>query len=241
VRRIPFWFAVAGSRISSSTLLRRPGVVRGTTKGAPSRITAYRYPTSGDGVWAGPERAYRVRITGRPANFGTVTLSGAALPHVVIDGNADHLAGYAGLPTDLNPYRNAYGSTVPVAGAVLPAPGIYDIVFDTHTAAQAGRFSFRWWINDVTPPRVRLVNAKSGIAVAASDAGSGVDPSSAFARVDGRRANVRFTGGLFHIAAAKGAHTLVFAVADYQETKNMEDVARILPNTATFSSRVTVR
>ena len=77
----------------------------------------------------------------------------------MIGGNADHLAGYTGLPTDLNPYRSAYGSTVPVAGAVLPAPGVYDIVFDTHTAAQAGPFTFRWWINDVTPPRVRLASA----------------------------------------------------------------------------------
>jgi subtilisin family serine protease len=240
-RRIPFWFAVADGRVGSATLLRRPGVVKGTTKGAPSRIGAYRYPSSGDGVWAGPERAYRVRITGKPANFGAVTLSGAALPHVVIGGNADHLAGYAGLPSDLNPYRNAYGSTVPVAGAVLPAPGIYDIVFDTHTAAQAGPFSFRWWINDVTPPRVRLVSAKGGIVVSAADAGSGVDPASAIARVDGRRAGVRFTGGAFHVVAAKGAHTLVFTVADYQETKNMEDVSQILPNTATFRARVRVR
>jgi subtilisin family serine protease len=241
VRRIPFWFAVAGGRVGATTLLRRPGVVKGTTKGAPSRISSYRYPSSGDGVWRGPERAYRVRITGRPANFGAVTLTGAALPHVVIGGNADHLAGYAGLPTDLNPYRNAYGSAVPVAGAVLPAPGIYDIVFDTHTAADAGPFTFRWWINDVTPPRVRLASARGGIVLAASDAGSGVDPSSALARVDGRRANVTFTGGAFHIVATRGAHTLVFTVADYQESKNMEDVARILPNTATFRARVTVR
>ena len=241
VRRIPFWFAVADGHVGSGTLLRRPGVVQGTTKGGPSRISAYRYPTSGDGVWAGPERVYRVRITGKPANFGAVTLKGSALPHVVIGGKPDHLAGYAGLPSDLNPYRNAYGSTVPVAGAVLPAPGVYDIVFDTHTAAEAGPFTFRWWVNDVTPPRVRLVGAKGGIVVAASDAGSGVDPSSAFARIDGTRAGVRFTGGVFHITAAKGAHTLVFTVADYQETKNMEDVARILPNTATFRARVRVR
>src|SRR5207302_1679192 len=99
VRRIPFWFAVADGRVGAATLLRRPGVVKGTTKGAPSRIRAYRYPTSGDGVWAGPERAYRLRITGTPANFGAVTLSGAPLPHVVIGDNADHLAGYTGLPT----------------------------------------------------------------------------------------------------------------------------------------------
>jgi hypothetical protein len=241
VRRIPFWFAVADGRVGPATLLRRPGVVKGTTKGAPSRINAYRYPSSGDGVWAGPERAYRVRITGKPANFGAVTLTGAALPHVVIGGNADHLAGYAGMPSDLNPYRNAYGSTVPVAGAVLPAPGFYDIVLDTHTAAQAGPFTFRWWINDVTPPRVRLASGKGGIVVTAADAGAGVDPASAFARVDGKRASVRYTGGAFHVAATKGAHTLVFTVADYQETKNMEDVARILPNTATFRTRVRVR
>ncbi len=30
-----------------------------------------------------------------------------------------------------------------------------------------------------------------------------------------------------------GRHTLTFTASDYQETKNMENVARILPNTRT--------
>jgi Subtilase family len=241
VRRIPFWFDVASAQAASGTVLRKPGIVKGTMKGAPSRITSYRYPTTGDGAWAGPERAYRVRISGRPANFGAVALSGTALPHVVIGGRADRLAGYAGLPTDLNPYRSTYGRTVPVAGAVLPARGVYEIVFDTRSANQAGPFSFRWWIDDVTPPRVRVVSTKGAIVVAASDSGSGVDPSSAVARVDGKTARVTYAGGSFRISTARGAHSLVFEVGDYQETKNMEDVAPILPNTTTFRARVRVR
>jgi hypothetical protein len=32
---------------------------------------------------------------------------------------------------------------------------------------------------------------------------------------------------------ASGRHTLNLTVSDYQETKNMENVARILPNTRT--------
>jgi len=44
---------------------------------------------------------YRVRITGPPANFGVVMLSGRAVPHVTFDGSEDHLTGYPGLPLDL--------------------------------------------------------------------------------------------------------------------------------------------
>ena len=63
--------------------------------------------------YGGPERTYRVRIVGRPANFGAVVLSGRAVPHVVFDGSEDHLTGYAGLPLDLNPYRSQFGAKIP--------------------------------------------------------------------------------------------------------------------------------
>jgi subtilisin family serine protease len=241
VRRIPFWFDVPAPRLASPRpLLSSPGVVKGTTRGAPSRVTVYRYPTGGDAQYPGPERTYRVRISGRPANFGAVVIAGKATPHVVFDGLEDHLAGYAGLPIDLNPYRSQYGAAIPVAGAVLPAPGTYDFVFDTRSAAAAGPFTFRWWVGDVTPPRLRVVSSRGAIVVAATDAGSGVDPSSAVVRLDGRSMPVKFAGGQFTIRAAKGRHRLVLQVGDYQETKNMEDVAPILPNTATLRTTVTV-
>ena len=242
VRRIPFWFVVASPALSGPRrLLTSPGVVSGTTAGATSRISTYRYPTGGDVSYPGPERAYRIRITGQPANFGAVTLTGHVVPHVVFDSGGNRLAGYAGLPTDLNPYRALFGRTLPVAGAVLPAPGLYDLVFDTRSAAASGPFTFRWWVNDVTPPKLRLTSAVGGITVSATDAGSGVDPSSLLATLDGSPITPKFSGGAFHIRARKGSHALVLRVSDYQESKNMEDVPPILPNTATLRATVRVR
>ncbi len=80
--------------------------------------------------------------------------------------------------------------------------------------------------------------------VAASDAGSGVDPSSIRATLDGGTAQVTWASGAVHIHVPKGRHTLMVSVGDYQETKNMEDVlpvggsTTVTPNTATLRTTV---
>jgi len=239
-RRIPFWFAGSAPRLGSEArpFLRKPGVYEGTTKGGPSRVSQYRYPAGDNTVFAGPERAYRVRV-GRVANFGVVVLSGHVTPHVTFDGAEDHLTGYTALPLDLNPYRTTYGNSVPAAAAVLPAPGVYDVVFDTRSAADAGKFSFRLWIDDTKPPKLKVKSTRGGIDVRATDAGSGVDPASITATVDGSAATATWHAGVVHVAATPGRHRLALVVSDYEETKNMEDVPPVLPNTATL--RVTVR
>jgi len=243
VRRIPFFFYVSTPRLAGETRkpLLRPGTYNGTTRGAPARISVYRYPTGGDVTYPGPERAFRVSITGRPANFGTVVTSGSVTPHVTFDGLEDHLAGYTGLPLDLNPYRSTYGVRTRTAGAVLPAAGAYDLVFDTRSSRNAGPFTFRYWVNDVTPPRLVAKAAKRAILVRATDAGSGVDPSSIVALVDGKLVKATFSAGTIRIPTTSGRHALVLQVGDFQETKNMEDVAKILPNTATLRVSVRVR
>jgi len=43
------------------------------------------------------------------------------------------------------------------------------------------------------------------------------------------------------IGFAPGTRRLRLSVADYQETRNMENVARILPNTRVVNASVTVR
>jgi subtilisin family serine protease len=242
-RRIPFWFATSAPKLATEAKLplKSAGSYRGSTAGGPSLVGTYRYPTGGDAAYAGPERAYRLTISGRPANFGVVVTSGRATPHVTFDGSEDHLVGYTGLPLDLNPYRKAYGTSVAVAGAVLPAPGAYDVVFDTRSAADSGPFTFHYWVNDVTPPTLRVTSSHGAIVVAATDAGSGVDPSSIAAALDGKAVKARYSRGTIRIAAAKGKHRLVLSVADYQETKNMEDVPPILPNTRTLRAAVRVR
>jgi subtilisin family serine protease len=243
VRRIPFWFGVSAPKLAGEAKVRlaKPGVYKGTTKGGPSLISKYRYPTGHDRDYPGPERAYRVTITGQPANFGVVVLSGTATPHVTFDGSEDRLTGYTGLPFDLNPYRKQWDARVRTAGAVLPAPGTYDLVFDTAAGVAPGPFSFRYWVNDVTPPRLRLTTKPGTIVVTATDAGSGVDPASIDARLDGRPAKATYAAGVITIRASKGTHKLALAVSDFQETKNMEDVAPVLPNTALLNTAVRVR
>ena len=59
------------------------------------------------------------------------------------------------------------------------------------------------------------------------------------ATLDGAAITPQFSQGAFHIHARRGSHRLVLRVSDYQESKNMEDVPPILPNTATL--RLTVR
>jgi len=243
VRRIPFWFGVTAPKLAAErkTTLTKPGVYRGTTAGGPSLVSQYRYPTGGDDTYAGPERVYRIRITGRPANVGVAVLSGKAFPHITFDGSENRLAGYTALPIDLNPYRNTYGSPRRIAGVVLPAAGTYDLVFDTHSAAEAGPFTFRLWIGDTTPPRLRVVSTRGAIVVAATDAGAGLDPAAVSVELDGHGTRFRVRGDRITIPAAKGGHSVVVTAADRQETKNMEDVVKILPNTARLAAAVRVR
>src|SRR5581483_7399416 len=153
LRRIPFWVEVSRPALASERhiLLRRPGTYTGTTAGGATKVVRYRYPLA-DGAWPGPEVVYRIRITRRVANFGVAVTSGKAVPHVVYAGDENHLTGYAGLPRALNPYTAGFGDARPIAGAILPLPGLYDIVFDTRSVTAAGPFTFRYWVNDTTTP-----------------------------------------------------------------------------------------
>ena len=72
--------------------------------------------------------------------------------------------------------------------------------------------------------------------------GSGVDPGSIGAFLDGSRTStrVRQRRHLVHTGClCGGKHTIKLLVSDYQETKNMEDVGPILPNTRIFTASFT--
>jgi hypothetical protein len=195
----------------------------------------------------GPERVFRLTL-GRPAaNFGVVVTSRAkgvrVEPRIVRAGDERRLTGYAALPFNLNPYLRTLGDVVLAAGTILPAAGAYDVVFDSPSAARAGRFAFRFWINDSTPPTVRLrtkrIKPGAPVLLAVSDRGSGIDPASLVVQLDGREHQATLAGGTVRIPSAglgKGRHALRFQVSDYQETRNMENVGPILPNTRILST-----
>jgi subtilisin family serine protease len=242
-RRIPFWVEVDHPLLASepSTQLTHPGIYEGTTLGGESKVRRYRYPTAGDTAYPGPEVVYRVHIARPVANFGVAVLSGRAVPHVVFAGDENHLVGFTGLPTTLNPYLSSFGESRPIAGAVLPAPGYYDIVFDTRSATKAGPFTFRYWVNDTTPPALRVLSTAGGkITVAITDRGAGVDPDSVTATLDGRIVDKTYADGRLTLPATPGSHLLIVTASDYQEAKNMEDVPAIKPNTATLRRTVVV-
>ncbi|HEX7525642.1 MAG TPA: hypothetical protein VF327_05005, partial [Gaiellaceae bacterium] len=140
-----------------------------------------------------------------------------------------------------------FGETTSAVGAVLALPGSYDFVFDTPTRGKPGPFTFRVWVNDTTPPQIRLlshtVTRPQRIRLALTDAGSGVDPSSIAVKVDGKFGTFSYKRGIVSVVKSlgPGTHRVSVTASDYQETKNMEDVGPILPNTRTVQTTVVVR
>jgi subtilisin family serine protease len=257
-RRIPVWGRVEVPKLATAgaRTLQRPGVYSGDTRGKPSLVDTYRYPeVPADGPvssrLAGPEQVFRVRLTRPVANFGVAIVSrgpGSRVePRVVREGDENRLTGYAALPFDQNPYVTEFGSPVPAAGALRPAAGTYDVVFDSPTAAGAGSFRFRFWIDDAKPPTAtlaaRTVRRGEPIRVRVADGGSGIDVRSIEATLDGRPARAPLVGREIRVATrslAAGRHRLRLELSDYQETRNNENVFRILPNTRVLTVTVTV-
>ena len=258
VRRIAFWFHVEVPRLALDPhrTLRTPGVYSGDTAGQASRVSSYRYPEQGLAAsvptrLGGPEQVFRFTLRRQVANFGVAVIGSArgvrVSPRLVAGDDENRVVGYTGIPASLNPYKG-FDAAEPVVGAVLPDPGTFEFVFDTPTGAKPGAFRFRFWVNDTSPPTIRLLGRKHVIGrpirLAVRDSGSGVDPRSFHARVGGKAVRLRYSDGVLYLRT-KGLHhgtkTLVVTASDYQETKNMEDVGPVLPNTRTVRTRVTLR
>jgi subtilisin family serine protease len=258
-RHIPYWGRVSIPRLSrhSPLPLTRTGLHNGSTVGQPSYVPRYRYPEDPRGLglralMGGPEVVYSVRIPTSVANFGVVVTkesrNASVQPRIVAGLDENRLTGDAALPSVGNPYLPQYGAPVLVAGALSPRAGEYGIVFDSPRASGAGRFRFRYWVNDVTPPTVRLTSKKiahSGrVVLTVTDKGSGIYPPSIAAFVDGETVGATYARGRVLVSTlglGSGKHRLQLRVSDYQETRNTENVARILPNTRFFIATFTIR
>jgi subtilisin family serine protease len=259
VRRLDFWLRVTAPALPKPTrTLTAPGLYRGSTKGRPARVSAYRYPERPAGtpfatVLRGPEQVFRVRLRRPAANLGVAIVSRApgvkVEPRLVAAGDENRLTGLTALPFDVNPYGRDYGGLVLASAAIAPRPGSYDVVFDSATKAGAGAFTFRLWLDDRTPPTVvvasRTARRGAPLVVRLRDAGSGVDPHSIRIAVDGRTPSVpRFAAGRISVPTAglaAGRHSLRVEAADYQETRNMENVRGVLPNTRVLQTSFVVR
>ena len=258
VRRIPFWGHLSTPALAGATrtAIAGPGVFKGNTRGRPALVSTYRYPDVSAGgpvasTLGGPEQIFRLRLKRAAVNFGVVVLTrgrGVQVePRVVVAGNENRLTGYPGLPIHLNPYLVDYGSKTGSAGAIAPLAGTYDLVFDSASPAGAGAFTFRLWVNDVTRPSATLLSrtVKRGapLSIRLSDKGSGIDPSSLQVTLGGKETRAAIVGGVARVDTSKlkpGTTLLRLQVSDHQESRNMENVGPILPNTRVLTARITI-
>jgi subtilisin family serine protease len=259
MRRVPFWFHVEAPKLGLDPhrILSRPGLYHGDTVGKASRVSEYRYPERGFAVGVatrlgGPEQVFRFRLRRRVANFGAVIVRRAPSAHIsprlVTGADENRIVGYTGLPANLNPYQGL-GRPEPAVGAVLPDPGTYEFVFDTPTRERPGAFTFRFWVNDTRPPSIRPLNRTAvvgrPIRFSVRDSGSGVDPLSIRMTIGGKSYRfIDYSGGVLSMRTKglqAGKHSVTVMASDYQETKNMEDVGPVLPNTRVFHTTVRLR
>jgi hypothetical protein len=256
-RRIPFWVRTEKPTLGKpSAILRKAGIYKGNARLGASHARTYRYPEAPSEIgnnFPGPEQVFRVVLPGRVSNFGVIVTGHAAgvtvSPRIVFPGDENRLVGIPALPLDENPYHDSFGQLVPVVAVIAPASRTYDVVFDTRGRTQAGPFTFRLWFNDSAPPTVKLLNTSTSsgvtkIVAAVADKGSGVDPASIVARIDGSRRAASYAGGKVTVLGgvlSAGSHTLEVTVSDYQETKNMESYGAVLPNTRVYRASFTVK
>jgi hypothetical protein len=161
--------------------------------------------------------------------------------------------GYAGTPVDANALTGDYLFNIGVAGADFPRAKRYYVAVDSGRdiftgKSLAGAYVLRSWINDLSPPKFKLLTRRvtAGrplLAARVTDTGSGVDPLSLVIEYRPRvllgAALYDPTSGLalFPIPRAaprvrRGLYKGAAEAQDNQETKNIDQIgAKVLPNT----------
>jgi minor extracellular serine protease Vpr len=273
-RRIPYAFFVTHPALAPVAPIPIRQLQTGTTVGA-SRVSEYRWPAAPFGpppAYTGPpmhedgaETLYVLHVNDAVANAGVVVVKAPAGtqidPWFLGSPDENDVQGQAGTPVDVNNLTSDFKIDVGAAGAEFPRQKAYYVAVDAGRDQFSGRllagaYTLRAWVNDVTPPTVRLLTARVAaghptIVLRVTDAGAGVDPYSLTfgyrGRVIGASDYDPDTGlavvPLPREAPPLGAGTTRARVraADFQETKNVNTAgSNIFPNTRFARLRIHV-
>jgi subtilisin family serine protease len=272
-RRVPYLFVVADPKLAGAAIVPLRREQHGTTAHGVDRVDVYRYPTNPFGNNPdeppmdenGAETVYRTSLDRPAVNVGVSVL--AHSPGSQIDpwylGALDEntVQGFAGMPVNVNPLTYDYLAADGAAGASFPRQGTYYVAVDSGRErftgrSEAGSYLLRSWVNDVTPPTLRLLTTRVAagrptLVFRTTDSQSGVDPTSLALGYDGTMIAVgsfdRATGlAAFPLPVSApllqvGTVRVTMLSSDYQEAKNVDTVGpSIMPNTRRASALVHV-
>src|SRR5262249_50938678 len=174
--------------------------------------------------------------------------------------NERDVQGYAGTPVNVNELMPDFGVDLGAAGASFPKVQRFYVTVDSGSdpftgRSLPGRYLLRSWVNDVRPPKIRLVTKRVArgrptIVARVTDAGSGVDPLSIVIAYRGVLVGAALYDpgsgtAIFPIPKAarafrSGRTRAVLSASDFQEAKNVSGFGNnILPNTAFRSVSIT--
>ena len=272
-RRIPYFFLVDHPALAAAVVQPLRVTQRGDTRVGANRVDAYRYPTAPFGnqpdeptmTEDGAETVYRTTIPPKAVNAGVVVLdesSGARIdPWYLGAPDENSVQGYTGTPVDMNELTYDYKQDIGDAGVEFPAAGTYYVVVDSGRGEfdgkrLAGRYVLRSWVNDVTPPTLRLLTTRVSagrptLVFRTTDGQSGVDPASLTVGYRGALVGTdtyHRSSGLAVFALPEsvpvlrpGRVRLQMVSSDYQEAKNVDtEGAQIMPNTRTRTVTLSV-
>jgi hypothetical protein len=265
-RRVPYYFAVTRPALESLTATPLETIQEGDTIRGAGVVSQYRFPAAPFGPavnYVGPpmkesgaEHLYWTRISVPTVNFGVaVQLQSANSlidPWVLGSPDENDVQGYAGTPVNVNGLMFDYRADVEAAGAVFPRTKRYYVAVDSGSdpftgTALPGQYVLKSWVDDLRPPRVRLLTkrvtaGRSTLVAKVVDSQSGVDPLSlviAYNRIQLGAAAYDAVSGLALFPIPTQAPPLLrvethgtLSAADFQETKNVNTIGvNVLPNT----------
>jgi minor extracellular serine protease Vpr len=273
-RKIPYEFYVGRPQVELMPAKRLVKLQLGTTVTGANRITTYCCPSAPFGPppdYVGPamnesgaETTYTTTIDQPVANLGVAIEQ--ATPGSLIDPwflgspNERDVQGYAGTPVNVNELMPDFGIDLGAAGASFPKVQRFYVTVDSGSDPFTGRglpgqYVLRSWVNDVHPPKIRLVTRRVAqgrptIVARVTDAGAGVDPLSLVITYRGVLVGAALYDpgsgiAVFPIPKAAqrfgaGRTRAVLTASDFQEAKNVNGVgSNILPNTAFRSVSIT--
>jgi subtilisin family serine protease len=269
VRRVPYYFSVERPGAEIGPVLPLKKFQTGDTRTGHSWVNQYRFPASAFGpppTYTGPpmdengdETLYYTHVNEPVANIGAAVIASSTgsliEPWFLGSRNENDVQGYSGTPVNSNVLTVDYRLDIGAAGVVFPRQKRFYLSVDSGKdiftgRSLAGAYLLRSWINDVTPPRLKLLTRRvtAGrplLAARVTDRGAGVDPLSLVLLY---RPNVLLGAALYDATSGlalfpiprsapplrRGKFQGAAQAADYQESKNIDQIGpNILPNTTT--------